>query len=298
MTWRTWTRQGQMGAMDNSEPHNHDRAGLGNGLFRGAASGAMALKKPIALILGLLFLAHVSILVGNSAGDELYLDHEITIKAVDRPFMDVIKDIERQTGVKIVVKKDVDKKVTLNLQHCRLEEGLNRLLAGTDHSIIFDESASQVTILVLNKGAGAKPDSRTGAGGQAGNKGQRPEHSPMEASSAALKDYKLYQQKGKPGVSATKKQASPMDASSAALENYKEYKNKKGNNKTHITGSANSSPMEASASALEQFKKYQSQHSVQKDTKVSKSPMEQSWQALKQYEEYKLHKKSDQNQNR
>lgn len=51
----------------------------------------------------------------------------------------ILREIGRQAGIKVLVDRDLEKKVTVKFEHIPLREGLERILKGENYFLVFDE---------------------------------------------------------------------------------------------------------------------------------------------------------------
>ena len=87
----------------------------------------------------------------------------LSVSLQDRQLKGVLEEISRQGGIKIVMEKPVERKVTMEFKNLPLEKGLKKLLEGTDYYMVFspDQTGSpyavkEVNIIPRSSGPGPK----------------------------------------------------------------------------------------------------------------------------------------------
>ena len=208
----------------------------------------------------------------------------VSIKAVGRPIVDVLQEIERKTGVHIKISKKVQEKITIDLRHFPLLGGLDRLFSNIDHSIMYNSNKKEVLVMILK-------ENRQVADGTIGKDKRifygQSGRAPMEAAVEAVINYQGGLEEGQPVVGVTSTTRSPMEASTQAVVNYqKELHIRSG--LTTYSETPTDSPMEASTRALV---KYQVDRDEQFDNSAflsvsGRSPMEASVAAVSAYRGY------------
>lgn len=241
----------------------------------------------------------------------------IEIRAIQRPLSEVLKSIEQKTDIQIKLSRKLNKKVTIELKHYPLLDGLERLLASTDHSVLYDAGKRKILITILGDGrrnarglvANSRQNSvREGDGppmeasamavaAYQQSHNMRPDkdalissvsESPMEDSSRAVMQY----QKGKDGSMGEEKKltqgtgVSPMEASSVAVVDYKRLKIKQLVKDVQLKEKTSPSPMEASSLAVLNYTKLRQEQPAKIEQDSNRSPMEASSRAITEYKKY------------
>jgi hypothetical protein len=109
------------------------------------------------IMMMLLFLTAEGNFINQVRGQELTEEPNISIEIQDQPLGEVLDIISQDTGYTFNVSRQwKDYSVNASIQSMPLNKGLNRILAGLNHVIIY-ESEKIVNILVYGK---AKPGER------------------------------------------------------------------------------------------------------------------------------------------
>ena len=90
----------------------------------------------------------------------------LSVSLQDRQLKGVLEEISRQGGIKIVMEKPVERKVTMEFKNLPLEKGLKKLLEGTDYYMVFspDQTGSPSAIKEVNiipRSSGPGPNGST-----------------------------------------------------------------------------------------------------------------------------------------
>lgn len=105
----------------------------------------------LSIIMMLLFLITEGTFINQVRGQELTEEPNISIEIQDQPLGEVLDIISQDTGYTFNVSRQwKDYSVNASIQSMPLNKGLNRILAGLNHVIIY-ESEKIVNILVYGK---------------------------------------------------------------------------------------------------------------------------------------------------
>lgn len=63
----------------------------------------------------------------------------LSVSLQDTQLKDVLEEISRQSGIKIIMEKPVEQKVNMEFKDLPLEKGLKKLLEGTDYYMVFSQ---------------------------------------------------------------------------------------------------------------------------------------------------------------
>ena len=103
------------------------------------------------IIMMLLFLTTEGNFINQVRGQELTEEPNISIEVQDQPLGEVLDIISQDTGYTFKVSNQwKDYSVNASIQSMPLNKGLNRILAGLNHVIIY-ESENNINILVYGK---------------------------------------------------------------------------------------------------------------------------------------------------
>jgi hypothetical protein len=90
-----------------------------------------------ALLINVIFFLPENIL---AEADRAYVKLEnglLSVSLIDVQLKDVLEEISEQGKIKIIMEKDIEQSLTMEFNELPLEEGLKRLLEGTDYYMIF-----------------------------------------------------------------------------------------------------------------------------------------------------------------
>jgi len=68
----------------------------------------------------------------------------LTVSLRDTPLKEVLEEISRQAKIKIILDKEIDRSLTLEFRDLSLEEGLRKILDGTDYYMLFTPTQGAV----------------------------------------------------------------------------------------------------------------------------------------------------------
>lgn len=143
----------------------------------------------------------------------------ITLKAVNKPVTEILKDIEKQTQFSFVfsTNKTLDNKKTIELYQAPLNLSLHRVLKDQNYSVICNDKQKTITLVFLDKQETRTIKNNSGVSvstGTADNSG----FDDMAEVETVFDEYNKEEFQPQPGPG---KKATSMDGATEAFTNYK-----------------------------------------------------------------------------
>ncbi|MBU0946534.1 MAG: hypothetical protein KJ804_20580 [Proteobacteria bacterium] len=167
----------------------------------------------------------------------------ITLKAVNKPVTEILKDIEKQTQYTIEVHnaKTLDNKKSIEVNQAPLNLTLNRLLKDLSYSIICNDEQKTLGLVFLDNSGPSSPTSRRTAANES-------QTNSMADLSAAFDDYRNNRRET---PSSPQEDPEEMRGIESAMQDYKNNKNK---NALSPLPSRQKTSMDAVTTALDEHK--------------------------------------------